>query len=156
MPVSSTHFSIAPSPNSSRGKALCWIDNRRGIILVKAPFSHDFNNRNRSLDGRAWNQTEKTWEFSLSARDELIKVLWSCFEEVECPPLEIFDFWSKLSKDDIKCIARIVIKSLDGELREKSIKFFKNYIEIDEVIKNKGRMLRIEPQIDEESEDDLI
>lgn len=149
----SNNTSPAPKMFSDNNTAYVWIDTRRCVVKVKAPFNASFNTMNRGLEGRAWIPSEKYWEFNLQAIPELLKALMACGYTIKLPPLEIMEIFSGFDKEDLELVYRAIVRTkMYSAAKELVDTFFKNYINISDAYSKLGRMIRV----DLDPDDDLI
>ena len=104
---------------SKKGTAKIWLDEEKGVLVVRAPFSASFIHYIKlhiPKEYRQWNPTNKVWEFEIEQIDRVMTILKECFEKI-VELTSLFDrkqtaptdgLFSIINRDDIKSIYRLL------------------------------------------------
>lgn len=105
----------------SKGVAKYWLDEEKGVLVVRTPFSASFLHYIKlhiPKEYRRWNPQSKLWEFEVEQIEKVLLILKKCFDKVielssiiNQPVKENSDnLFSIIDKDDIKSIYRLLAK----------------------------------------------
>ncbi len=128
---------------SKKGVAKVWLDETRGVLIARTPFSSQFISHIKAQiprDSRRWNPETKNWEVEMEYVDQLLSILRVCYDEVLEPNVSPIvapsssDLFPFLTKDDIKAIYRLLAKryhpdstKTDGSMMVKINDWFKRF-----------------------------
>jgi hypothetical protein len=126
--------------------AKIWIDYEKCKLCVSAPYNAWFNELIHNYP-RHFDAEKKIWEFEIEYGEDVITAVAQVYKEVTKPPFLLFEVFDLLTKDDLKKIFEVIHNNHRGD-RDKTLitlakEFFKDYVDLDDIVSRKKRLIRI-------------